>query len=125
MTLTQPPKAYWLIFLIFLASMLHGCATTAPEPEKQGPQVVLTKIEPRQVDGKTEIAIEGPAPILQYTSLQLTEPVSLIVDIAYAISVLFGIGWPATRVRSPTLRQARKTISHGWRSGLRRSRNRR
>lgn len=84
MTLTQPPKAYWLIFLIFLASMLHGCATTAPEPEKQGPQVVLTKIEPREVDGKTEIAIEGTAPILQYTSFQLTEPLRLVIDIADA-----------------------------------------
>jgi AMIN domain len=84
MKLTQPPKAYWLIFLIFLALMLHGCATTAPEPEKQGPQVVLTKIEPREVDGKTEIAVEGTAPILQYTSFQLTEPLRLVIDIADA-----------------------------------------
>src|SRR5512144_2765260 len=84
MTLTQPPKAHWLIFLILLASMLHGCATPAPEPETQGPQVVLTKIEPREVEGKTEIAIEGTAPILQYTSFQLTEPLRLVIDIAGA-----------------------------------------
>lgn len=84
MKLTQPPKAYWLIFLIFLASMFYGCAATAPEPEKQGPHIVLTKIEPREADGKTEIAIEGSAPILQYTSFQLTEPLRLVVDIADA-----------------------------------------
>jgi type IV pilus secretin PilQ/predicted competence protein len=81
---TQPPKAYWLIFLISLVSVLHGCAAKAPETEKQGPQVVLSKIEPREVDGKTEIIIAGNAPILQYTSFQLTEPLRLVVDIADA-----------------------------------------
>ena len=81
---TQPLKAYWLIFLISLVSVLHGCAAKAPETEKQGPQVVLSKIEPREVDGKTEITIEGNAPILQYTSFQLTEPLRLVVDIADA-----------------------------------------
>src|SRR5512147_2027089 len=84
MKLTQPPKAYWLIFFIFLASMLHACASMETEQETQGPHVVLTKIEPREVAGKTEIAIEGTAPILQYTSFQLSEPLRLVIDIADA-----------------------------------------
>jgi hypothetical protein len=46
--------------------------------------VVLTKIEPRDVDGKTEIVIEGTGPLLQYTSFQLTEPLRLVVDISDA-----------------------------------------
>ncbi len=85
MTYTQPLKACWLVILISLVSALHGCASKAPETgQQQGAQVVLTKIEPREADGKIEIGIEGSEPILQYTSFQLTEPLRLVVDISDA-----------------------------------------
>ena len=86
MKYVQPPKAYWLIFLISLGTVLFtGCGAKAPESGKQqGTQVLLNKIETRDVDGKTEIVIEGTEPILQYTSFQLTEPLRLVVDISDA-----------------------------------------
>jgi len=84
MTYTQPLKACWLIILISLASALHGCASKAPETAQEGAPIVLTKIDSRETDGKIEISIEGSAPILQYTSFQLTEPHSLVVDISDA-----------------------------------------
>lgn len=86
MKYAQPPKAYWLIFLISLGTVLFtGCGAKAPELGKQqGTQVLLNKIESRDVDGKTEIVIEGTKPILQYTSFQLTEPLRLVVDISDA-----------------------------------------
>ena len=86
MKYAQPPKAYWLIFLISLGTVLFtGCGAKAPESGKQqGTQVLLNKIETRDVDGKTEIVIEGTEPILQYTSFQLTEPLRLVVDISEA-----------------------------------------
>lgn len=86
MKYAQPPKAYWLIFLISLGTVLFtGCGAKAPESGKQqGTQVLLNKIETRDVDGKTEIVIEGTEPILQYTSFQLTEPLRLVVDISDA-----------------------------------------
>ena len=86
MKYVQPPKAYWLIFLISLGTVLFtGCGAKAPESGKQqGTQVLLNKIETRDVDGKTEIVIEGTEPILQYTSFQLTEPLRLVVDISEA-----------------------------------------
>jgi len=86
MKYAQPPKAYWLIFLISLGTvLLTGCGAKAPESGKQqGTQVLLNKIETRDVDGKTEIVIEGTEPILQYTSFQLTEPLRLVVDISEA-----------------------------------------
>ena len=86
MMYAQPPKAYWLIFLISLGTVLFtGCGAKAPESGKlQGTQVHLSKIETRNVDGKTEIVIAGTEPILQYTSFQLTEPLRLVVDISEA-----------------------------------------
>ena len=86
MKYAQPPKVYWLIFLISLVTVLFtGCGAKAPATaQQQGTQVLLTKIEPRDVDGKTEIVIEGTGPILQYTSFQLTEPLRLVVDISDA-----------------------------------------
>jgi len=86
MKYSQPPKTYWLIILIVLVTMsIAGCGAKAPAPAKQqGASVVLNKIEPRDVDGKTEIVIEGNEPLLQYTSFQLTEPLRLVVDISDA-----------------------------------------
>ncbi len=82
MKYTQPLKTLGLIILIALVSALHGCAAKVPATANQGSQVILTKIEPREADGKTEISIEGSDPILQYTSFQLTDPLRLVVDIA-------------------------------------------
>ncbi|MGE5174279.1 MAG: type IV pilus secretin PilQ [Betaproteobacteria bacterium] len=85
MKFTQPLKACWLIILISLVSALHGCAAKAPAAgTQQGTQVILSKIEPRAADGKTEITVVGNEPILQYTSFQLTEPLRLVVDITDA-----------------------------------------
>ncbi len=84
MKYTQPLKTCWLIILIALVSALHGCAAKAPETAGKGSQVILSKIEPREADGKTEISIQGNEPILQYTSFQLTDPLRLVVDIADA-----------------------------------------
>jgi type IV pilus assembly protein PilQ len=85
MKFTQPLKACRLIILISLVSVLHGCAARTPATANQpGTQVLLNKIEPREVDGRTEITIEGSEPILQYTSFQLTEPLRLVVDISDA-----------------------------------------
>lgn len=85
MKYSQPQKTCWLIILAALVIALQGCAAKAPATgQEQATQVILNKIEPRDVDGKTEIAIEGSAPILQYTSFQLTEPLRLVVDISDA-----------------------------------------
>ena len=85
MKYTQPLKACWLIILISFVSALQGCSAKTPSTGQQtGPQIVLNKIEPRDVDGKTEITIEGTEPILQYTSFQLTDPLRLVVDISDA-----------------------------------------
>jgi type IV pilus assembly protein PilQ len=86
MKYAQPPKVYGLIFHIALAIVLFaGCGAKAPmSAQQQGGRVLLNKIEPREVDGKTEIVIEGTGPILQYTSFQLTEPLRLVVDISDA-----------------------------------------
>ncbi len=85
MKYTQPLKAYWLIILILFVTAFHGCAAQGPSTaSQQGAQVVLTKIEPRETDGKTEITIEATEPIQQYTSFQLTDPLRLVVDIADA-----------------------------------------
>ena len=86
MNRAQPPKIYWLIFLVALVTVLFtGCGAKAPATaQQQGTQVLLTRIEPRDVDGKTEIVIEGTGPLLQYTSFQLTEPLRLVVDISDA-----------------------------------------
>ncbi len=82
---SQPRGISWLMILISLALMTHGCAAKAPVTvQQQGPSVVINKIEPRDVDGKTEIEIEGTEPILQYTSFQLTEPLRLVVDVTNA-----------------------------------------
>jgi type IV pilus assembly protein PilQ len=81
----QPLNTCWLTILVAIVIALHGCAAKAPAPAKeQGPQVILNKIDPREVNGKTEIDIEGSEPILQYTSFQLTEPLRLVVDISDA-----------------------------------------
>ena len=84
MKYTRPQKSCWLMILITLVAALHGCAARAPEAGQPGATVVLSKIEPREVDGRTEITIEGSGPILQYTSFQLTEPLRLVVDISDA-----------------------------------------
>jgi type IV pilus assembly protein PilQ len=85
MKYAQPPKVYCLIFLIALVTvLLTGCGAKTPASAQQGTQVLLTNIEPRDVDGKNEIVIEGTGPILQYTSFQLTEPLRLVVDISDA-----------------------------------------
>ena len=85
MMYTQPQKTGWLIILAALVIALQGCAAKAPgTAQGQATQVILNKIEPREVDGKTEIDIEGSQPILQYTSFQLTEPLRLVVDISDA-----------------------------------------
>ncbi|HEX9022111.1 MAG TPA: AMIN domain-containing protein, partial [Nitrospirota bacterium] len=84
---TQPHKAGWLIILITLIAALQGCAARAPETyeeEEGGAPVHITKIEPRDAEGKTEIQIEGSAPLRQYTSFQLTDPLRLVVDISSA-----------------------------------------
>jgi len=83
MMYAQPRKMCWLIILISLVSMLQGCAAKSTATGKQqGTLVLLNKIDARDVDGKTEITIEGTEPILQYTSFQLTEPLRLVVDIS-------------------------------------------
>jgi type IV pilus assembly protein PilQ len=86
MNRAQPPKIYWLIFLVSLVAVLFtGCGSKAPATaQQQGTQALLTRIEPRDVDGKTEIVIEATGPLLQYTSFQLTEPLRLVVDISDA-----------------------------------------
>jgi type IV pilus assembly protein PilQ len=82
MKYTQPLKVCWLIILISFITAINGCATKEPTTDlQQGSQIVLTKIEPREVDGKTEIIIEANGPILQYTSFQLSDPLRLVVDI--------------------------------------------
>ncbi len=82
---SQPRGISWLMILISLALLMHGCAAKAPVTgQQQGPSVVINKIEPRDVDGKTEVEIEGSEPILQYTSFQLTEPLRLVVDVSNA-----------------------------------------
>ena len=83
MKYTQPLKACWLIILIPFITAFHGCAAKGSVTSmQQGAQVVLTKIEPRDMDGKTEITIEATEPILQYTSFQLSDPLRLVIDIA-------------------------------------------
>jgi type IV pilus assembly protein PilQ len=73
------------MILVSLILLMHGCAAKSPTAgTPQGPSVVINNIEPRDVDGKIEIAVEGAEPILQYTSFQLTEPLRLVVDIADA-----------------------------------------
>ena len=78
------PRINWLIILVMLIMTLQGCATTSPETSGTQQKTVLTKIEPRDVDGKTELVIEGSAPIQQYTSFQLNDPLRLVVDISDA-----------------------------------------
>ncbi|HUI46731.1 MAG TPA: type IV pilus secretin PilQ [Nitrospirota bacterium] len=83
MKYTQPLKACWLIILISFAPAIHGCAAKgSANATQQGAQVVLTKIETHDMDGKTEVTIEATEPILQYTSFQLSDPLRLVVDIA-------------------------------------------
>jgi len=80
----QPLKTWWLIVLISLMAALQGCGAKVPGTAKQGPLTVLTKVEPRDADGKTEIVVEGSGPLQQYTSFQLTEPLRLVIDISDA-----------------------------------------
>lgn len=86
MKYAQPPKAYGLIVLISLVAVIFsGCGGKAPvSANQQGTQVLLDKIESRNLDGKIEIVVEGTGPIMQYTSFQLTEPLRLVVDISDA-----------------------------------------
>lgn len=85
MKYAQPSKTWWLILIFSLVSVLQGCGAKAPATaQQQGPLAVIDKIEPRDVDGKTEIVIEGTGPLQQYTSFQLTEPLRLVIDISDA-----------------------------------------
>jgi type IV pilus assembly protein PilQ len=81
----QPRVIHWLIILIFLAAgTFHGCAKSPSAGKVPNASVPISKIEPRETDGKTEIVVEGAGPITQYTSYQLTEPLRLVVDITGA-----------------------------------------
>ncbi|HET6363428.1 MAG TPA: AMIN domain-containing protein, partial [Nitrospirota bacterium] len=85
MKYSQPGSMFWLMILISLTLLMHGCAAKSPTVGSQeGTSAVIDKIEPRDVDGMTEIVVGGTEPILQYTSFQLTEPLRLVVDISYA-----------------------------------------
>ena len=85
MKYSQPRSMFWLMILISLTLLMHGCAAKSPTVGSQeGASAVIDKIEPRDVDGMTEIVVGGTEPILQYTSFQLTEPLRLVVDISYA-----------------------------------------
>jgi type IV pilus assembly protein PilQ len=84
MKYTQPLKTWWLTILIAIMVVVQGCASKAPATAPQAAPVVITKVEPRDIDGRTEIMIEGTGPLLQYTSFQLTDPLRLVVDIADA-----------------------------------------
>lgn len=76
----QPLKIWCLVTAISLIFVLHGCGKK-PVAEPQTVPTVISKIEPRDSDGKTEIIVEGTLPLHQYTSFQLTEPLRLVVDI--------------------------------------------
>jgi type IV pilus assembly protein PilQ len=52
--------------------------------KQSGALVPITRIEPREIDGRTEIVVDGSEPLLQFTSYQVTEPLRLIVDITDA-----------------------------------------
>jgi type IV pilus assembly protein PilQ len=80
----QPIKMLWLIIVVGLLSGFQGCSKKTPAMAPQAAPVVINKIEPRDVDGKIEITIEGTGPLYQYTSFQLTEPLRLVVDIGDA-----------------------------------------
>ena len=85
MRCSQPRLLLWLIILISFSGVFHGCAATSGMAGKQsGTLVPITKIEPREVDGRTEIVVDGSEPLLQFTSYQVTEPLRLIVDITDA-----------------------------------------
>ena len=79
----QPFMISWLMILIGLMSVFSGCTAKSPGTAMES-QVQLNKIEPREADGKVEITIEGTAPIKQYTSFQLPEPLRLVVEITDA-----------------------------------------
>ena len=82
MTSVQPRiKTGCLLLLVPFIFMLNGCAGTTPSTTQGTKLVVIDKIEPREMDGKTELVVSGGDPILQYTSFQLTEPLRLVVDI--------------------------------------------
>ncbi len=73
-----------LFIPLCLLMLSQGCARPMAPSEQQPRVATITKIEPRDADGKTEIVIEAAEPILQYTSFQLTEPLRLVVDITDA-----------------------------------------
>lgn len=71
-------NTFWAALFIISAGILYGCGA---KPPVEGRLLVIEKIEPREVNGTTEITIEGNGSIQQYTSFQLTEPLRLVVDI--------------------------------------------
>ena len=74
-----------MVLILFTAGVFHGCAAKSPTTgQEPGALVPISKIEPRETDGKTEIIVEGAGPIQQYTSFQLTEPLRLVVDMTDA-----------------------------------------
>jgi hypothetical protein len=74
-----------MVLILFIAGVFHGCAAKSPTTgQEPGALVSVSKIEPRETDGKIEIVVEGTGPILQYTSFQLTEPLRLVVDMTDA-----------------------------------------
>lgn len=75
---------YQLMIPVCLLLLSQACARPTPPVVQQPPVVTITKIEPRQLDDRVEIVVEGTEPILQYTSFQLTEPLRLVIDITDA-----------------------------------------
>lgn len=79
----QTGRVYWIVGVAALLVLLQGCASHAPQG--QGEKLIpISTIQPRTVDDKMELTIEGSEPLLQYTSFQLTEPLRLVVDITDA-----------------------------------------
>ncbi len=73
-----------LILLVSVAGSLTCCGAKGAKPGEGISPVVISSIAPSETNDKTEIAIEGSSPILQYTSFQLTEPLRLVIDISDA-----------------------------------------
>jgi type IV pilus assembly protein PilQ len=74
------------LMLILAVSLLvvTGCAAQKGPGAGAEQRVVIQSISPMEKDGQTEIAIEGSAALLQYTSFQLTDPLRLVVDMTDA-----------------------------------------
>ncbi len=80
------PMRAVLLLAIIAATMFTGCGgRKAPEAEQAAPpKIVLQSITPAETDTRADVTIEGSAPIVTFTSFQLTEPLRLVVDISDA-----------------------------------------